>query len=938
MKLSSELDKIIRQNVKDDSAYQVIRHMIVQEPTEAESQSNYLQQLHKIATAHYDNLDEMFDAYLKMGCLTLDMSQGNINRIEDDVYYIEAQFPQQLNTSGAKSLHQTLCHYVTIKDETLAYHHINAMNPPLAESIISKNIESYIGTAIYVDDTLWGTICFYGDDFRDPFTTAEIEFVELMAVGISNVLNTRMSRRQQQQAQQRYRLIFENIDIPVLIYDVETYEIFDVNPSATEFYGYRRDELLELTMLDINMMPQSDIEMHIADSREAGLPYTRFPHRLKLGDIRDVEEYSNEIMIENRRLRFSLIYDFSERHAAEEALKHSEANLRAIFDNASQLMFLVDETATIIAMNRAASRMIQLIDGNRMMTTDTTIHKYHPKSDRYLNIEYINLALQGHSTTHDTHITVDDQLMYITYRYVPVKTADDQVIGVCVTGQDVTSLKLSEEKLAYERNILRTLIDNLPDAIYIKDENARLLTANKRYLEIASVDSTEEILGKTDLDLHEEFGRQYYEDDQYVLDNGTLLNKDEPVILPDDSEGIFATTKIPLKDDEGNTFGLVGVGHDITKQREIEQGLRDNEEKFHQLITHIPEAFWIYDIAEQTLIYASENYEMMFGVSPEARQRDVNAFMEQVHPDDHDKVLEAFRRQSQGKETAYEARFVNDKQAGIRWVNVRIYPVLNEDGDVYRVAGVASDVTEEKRAQETMLEMMAQEERINILSTFFRDASHEFRTPLSVINTSLYVMDKTDDADKRQIHVDLIREQVRGISELVEMLVLMSRLDSGAEVTLSVTNVNAILNQFKQTVEDIYPERASDFRISLHTSLPPIIGNRTYIMQAVRNLIDNAVRYSDKGSPVVVRSYHDENHVIIDVTDRGIGIPDEERNKIFRRFYRSDEAHSTRGFGLGLPIAQSIAHRHGGDITLESSVGKGSRFSLLLPTLKVLRD
>lgn len=938
MSENSELDKIISQNVLNNVTHAPIHNQIVQNNPMSDLQPNYLSQLHHVATNDYATLDDMFEAYLQVGYSVLGVNVGLISHIDGDTYHIQSRFPHQAH-NNSYSLKQMMCQYVVAGKATVLYNNLSLLDPsPKPEGDFYDHIECYIGTPIMVGDAIWGTICFHGDE-SGTLTQLEIEFVEMMAYGISNALTQQFSERQQRLAERRYRLIFENIDIPILIYDVETYAIFDVNPTATQFYGYSREEFLELTMLDINMMPQADIEVRLLQSQASGLPFTRFPHRLKEGDIRDVEDYSTEMMIEDQLLRFSIIYDYSERHASEEALKRSEANLRAIFDNASQLMFLVDGTSNIIAMNRAAGEMIQTISGEPLQMTGNTTLGFYPKADRYLVSKYINRALEGHSNTYDMRMIVNDEPRYITYRYVPVKTPDGTVIGVCVTGQDITSIKLSEEKLAYERNILRALIDNLPDAIYIKDDDARLLTANQRYLDMARAISTEAILGKNDIDIYPEYGEAYYQDDVYVLNNNVILNKDEPVILPDNSKGIFETTKIPLQDEEGQVIGLVGVGRDITTQREIEQGLRDNEEKFHQLITHIPEAFWIYDLESRDIVYASENYEHVFGISAKEQQHDIHKFMAQVHPDDHHLVQEGFQRQSAGFETIYEARFMNGGNVtDIRWLNIRIYPVLNDEHEVYRVAGIASDVTEEKRARETMLDMMAQEERINILSTFFRDASHEFRTPLSVINTSLYVLKKSDDADKQQTHLDLIQSQVRGLSELVEMLVLMSRLDSGADITLMALNMSSILKPFTQTFADVYPARKNDLKVSLRQSLPLILGNRSYIVQAVRNLIDNAVRYSEPGSPIYLKTYAKDALVIVEIEDRGTGISDTEFPRIFQRFYRGDEAHSTRGFGLGLTIAQSIVQRHGGDIQVKTRFGYGSKFTLSFPGLQIRND
>ena len=1096
--MSPEFNKIIRQNIQDESTYRAICELIEHGESSIANQTNYLKRLHHLTTSQYVSLDALFLAYLKAGCEALGIEQGHIRQIEHDTAYTQAILPQTSNQSLTIPLKQLMCQYVVEDYRTRAIHDCRRI-----QSLPQSNIDCYIGTPLVIDNRIWGTISFSSSQAKDlSFTESEIEFVELMAENISRAIA--QTNYQRKLNKQHYNLIFENIDTPILMYDVDSYAIIEANPAATAFYGYDREEFSDLSLVDINMLPPSDIEAKIKGSRAKGRPSVHFPHRLKGGEIREVEVYTNEIQIDNRHIRFSIIYDYSERHESEEALKHSEANLRAVFDNASHAMYFVDDTANIVAMNPAATQLNDLVD-NKTSSQSDTLHYYYVKADRYLVSDYIALALQGQTISYESFIrATNNQPLYIYYRYVPVKTPDDQIIGVCVTGQDITSLKLSQEELARERNILRTLIDNVPDSIWIKDADARLLNANQAYMDLAQVSSLEDIIGKTVLEIFPRYADQYYADDMEALTSGKVIHKEQPSQLSNDKIRLSDITKIPLWNEHDQIIGLVGVGRDITVQREmenalhhrdeilntindaaqrflkdgnwrdrvaeilgqlgkslklervylkrnvedtsslgasydyewvaegipkyasypethitrwsdmlrrgelvyghiddmlpdeqeillardvrsfamapvlvnarwwgsigfdaihserewhpieleaivtaastlgaaiqreqIEQGLRDNEEKFNQLVTHIPEAFWIFDLARQELVYANNNYETIFGISLEDRQRDINLFLEQVHPDDRALAIYSLERQSQGKISDYEARFIEDN-GGFRWIRIRIYPIQNEDHNIYRVAGIASDITEQKQVEAVRLEMLAQQERIGILSSFFRDASHEFKTPLSIINTSVYILGKTEDANTRQTHYDLIREQVRDVSDLVETLVLMSRLDSRAELTFSPLNINSILRQIDLKIHESYPERADDFYITIDESLPLILGHVNYISQAFINLIDNAVRYSSLGEPIYLRTYHNDKYVIMEVEDTGIGISESELPEIFKRFYRGDEAHSTRGFGLGLPIAQRIAQRHGGDVLVESELHRGSAFRILFPMIQVL--
>ncbi|GEM_PF-2544003 len=1109
--VSSELDNIIRENIKDESAYQLIRQMIESERAPAEEQTRYLKELHHLATTHYDSLEAMFEAYLSVGCDVLGLSQGIVSFIDASIYHIEASYPDLSHAKKQLKLDEVMCSLVVREDKTQMFANISKKSNSVKSD---GSIENYAGTPLRLNNTIWGTICFFDKTPRSKaFSELDSEFIELMAQGISNALDSASKQQLQELAENRYRLMFENINTPVILYDVETYDIIDINQSALNFYGYSYEEFMEISAFELNMLPQADIEKRILENRAAGRAYVQFPHRLKSGEIREVEAYISDLEIDNRLVRFAVIYDYSERHEAEEALKHSEANLRAIFDTASQFMFLIDDTSKIVAMNRAARRLIDDMNDTNPGVDNTFSNRYGMDASRYLVGDYLKLALQGKSISHETYITLqkqNNQRIYIDYRYVPVKTPDDTIIGVCVTGQDITTVKESQEELARERNILRALIDNLPDSIYIKDANARILNANQKYVETTQFNTIEDVIGKNAMDLFAQNGHEYYHDDVNVLNGEKLIGKHEPRILDGEQIGTHETSKIPLYNEHNHIVGLVGVERDITKQLSVEtalrrreailntisiaaqrfltnpnwhdniqqilekigaaididrvyvyenveleaelgsilpyewtrqgiqprsdyhdkpltrwllerwvksfvhgnmiygntsdmeseeaqlmhahdvqsiammpimvgsywwgvigfdsvsvprtwhpaeldalmaaastlgsaierermeQGIRENEERFTQLITHIPEAFWIYDVQAQNIIYASDNYESMFGISLADRQRDVNLFMQQVHPEDRGLVVQSLERQTQGAVSEYEARFTAGES--YRWVSIRIYPIRDIEGNHYRVAGIASDITERKQAEENRLEMLAQRERIAILSQFIRESTHEFKTPLSIINTRLYILERTDDPEVQRSNLQLIRDQVDGISDLIESLVLMSRLDSRADITVNTVNINTIVRQLDLAIRDNYTERADDFSVELDDDIPPIIGNLIFISQAVQNLIDNAVRYSDIGQPISLRTLQNASHVIIEVEDYGIGISEDEMGQIFKRFYRQDVAHSTRGFGLGLPIAQRIAQRHGGDVTVKSTLGQGATFQMIFPKLIVLND
>lgn len=141
---------------------------------------------------------------------------------------------------------------------------------------------------------------------------------------------------------------------------------------------------------------------------------------------------------------------------------------------------------------------------------------------------------------------------------------------------DITNRKQTEKALARESNLLRTLIDNLPDYIYVKDTESRFLLNNKAHLHVLKTGSQEEILGKTDFDIFpSELAEKYYADEQAVIQSGeALVDREETTITPTGEKQWLSTTKVPLRDDQDNVIGLVGMSRDITMRKEAESKLQ----------------------------------------------------------------------------------------------------------------------------------------------------------------------------------------------------------------------------------------------------------------------------------------------------------------------------------------------------------------------------
>ncbi|WP_343406307.1 PAS domain-containing protein [Candidatus Amarolinea dominans] len=164
-------------------------------------------------------------------------------------------------------------------------------------------------------------------------------------------------------------------------------------------------------------------------------------------------------------------------------------------------------------------------------------------------------------------------------------TTRQKVTRIFGAAQDITERKRVEEAMTTERSLLRTLVDNLPDSVYVKDLAGRKTLANPADIRKMGVASAAEALGKTDFEVFPpDLAATFDADDQHVIQTGQpVLNREERFILPDGSQGWQLTSKAPLRDRAGQVIGLIGIGHDITERKRAEEALRENEARLRHL-------------------------------------------------------------------------------------------------------------------------------------------------------------------------------------------------------------------------------------------------------------------------------------------------------------------------------------------------------------------
>jgi PAS domain S-box-containing protein len=522
-----------------------------------------------------------------------------------------------------------------------------------------------------------------------------------------------------------------------------------------------------------------------------------------------------------------------------------------------------------------------------------------------------------------------------------------------------------------ERKMLHALIDNIPDCMYVKDCEGRFLVANPHLADLMGAKTPEELLGKTDFDFYpKELADTFYQDEQDVMRSGKpLFNREEKSIHGEGNEVYILTTKVPIRDSEGQVIGIAGVGRDISSRKKMEIALHEAERNYRGIFDNA-----IIGIFQSTPAgrFVSVNSSMASTCgydSPAEMIASITDISQQFYVDPKRRKEFMLLMDQLSGVLSFECEAFR-KDGSKVWLSLSVRAIV-EDGKVVRYEGMCEDITERYRLREQLL----QAQKLESVGHLAAGIAHEINTPTQYIGDNVrFMKDAFQDMQQLLAHYERLLLLVKGgaltpkaILEIEEAVkradagYLLNEIPKAVDQTLEgVTRVSAIVSAMREfshpgtkekipidlnhaiestiTVARNEWKYVADLETDFDPTLPPILCLPGELNQVILNLIVNAAHAiadvvskggSEKGM-IRVRTLSLAEWAEIRIQDSGSGIPEEVRTKIFDPFFTTKEIG--KGTGQGLAIARSvIVDKHAGTIHFETEIGKGTTFIIRLP-------
>ncbi|MPR11983.1 PAS domain S-box protein [Microvirga tunisiensis] len=631
--------------------------------------------------------------------------------------------------------------------------------------------------------------------------------------------------------------------------------------------------------------------------------------------------------------------DITERKRAEEALRESEEQWKAVFENNPTMYFIVDAAGTILSVNPLGAEQLGYTPAELVGSPVLNVF-YEPDREAVQRhvarcFDQLNWAMSWEARK----MRKDGTVLWVreTARAVLLKNCP----VILVACEDITERKHAEEAARRSEQELRDLIEHLPAMVYIAlpgPSGPVVAFASRGWRDYSGL-SQEDTAGSgwqsvvhpADLDRNLEkwrvraaAGEPYENESRYRR-------------AADGACRWFLDRAVPLRDEHGTILKWYGVLTDIEDRKRAEDALRRSEHYLAeaQRLSHTGSC--VYNPATEQVIYWSEEMFRIHGLDPQRDPApDLNELTRFWHPDDCGRVLERVRTAFREKaEYAVEHRIVLP-DGTIKRLHAIGHPVFDDTGAVIEYIGTVMDMTEHRRAEEALHKAQAElahVTRVTTMSALTASIAHEVNQPLGAIVTNAsaalrWLAHEPPNLGEACEILERIARDGHRASEVIGRV--RSLLQKKAAVAEQVNLDDLIQNVAALAHGEVVQHRIL-LRTELAPNLLPVMGDQVQLQQVLLNLVLNGIEammdVAERPRELVIRSRREKAGVLVAVQDAGVGLDPQNAERMFEAFYTTKPA----GMGMGLAICRSIIEAHGGRLWASANEPQGAVFHFSLP-------
>jgi PAS domain S-box-containing protein len=496
----------------------------------------------------------------------------------------------------------------------------------------------------------------------------------------------------------RYKTLFERINAAAFLTNFEG-QIQEANQKSYDFLGYDGSELLRLTMHDIL---SKDLDWKQCRDELAAHGCMTFESETvcKNGARIPVDVNISIFRMNSSLVMFVLLWDITERKKQEKRLQESEKKYHGLFEYTTDGIFVLDTHGDILDIN---TRMCEILDVMKSSLLNKNLFNMNLLTTKSLPIvlrQFEQLLSEKIAGSYTTEIkNRQGKILDVEISSFFLVKKDNEVDNFVLIVRDITARNEEERKRIIEHELLTTLMNNIPDSVYFKDEQGRFVLVNRAKATHAN-STPDQMIGKTDFNfLSGEQGQRILDDENAIMRSGQpIMNKLEHLIYGNGSERWVAATKIPRYDDDGNIIGTMGISRDVTEWKHTEEEFTRNLELLQTLLDVISDSVYFQDL-QHRFVRVNKAMADLYRVRPEGMigKNEFDFLPRELAQKAFDETTQVIQT---GKPIMNSIEHTIDASGSEQWFSVTKVPRFDSRGNVIGVLGLSRDITEWKKLQE----------------------------------------------------------------------------------------------------------------------------------------------------------------------------------------------------------------------------------------------
>jgi diguanylate cyclase (GGDEF)-like protein/PAS domain S-box-containing protein len=378
---------------------------------------------------------------------------------------------------------------------------------------------------------------------------------------------------------------------------------------------------------------------------------------------------------------------------SKERLQVSESRFRQMAENIRDVFFLIEaETNRMLYISPAYEEIWGRSCESLYMDPASWAEAIHPEDRASIDEKFRTGMAAGSFEYEHRIIRPDGSLRWIEARGFPVRDAAGRIIGVAGIAADINERKIAEDAILREKDFTAAMLDSLPGLFYVIDEQGRFLRWNRNF-EVVSGNASTEIAALAPTHFFAEADKERIAAAMARVFSSGHATEEADFLAKDHTRTPHLFTGKLVQIEQRPC--IIGMGVDISARKQAEQELRESERRFRQLAENIDDVFFLQNLDSSKMYYVSPAYETVWGRTCESLYANPASWRDSIHAEDRERVFTSF---NEGRNTGFDHEFrIVRPDGALRWVHVRGFPILDDAGHPYRIAGVATDVTEQKR-------------------------------------------------------------------------------------------------------------------------------------------------------------------------------------------------------------------------------------------------